>query len=181
MNQYKLSDIAMQIVIHSFLKGKKQSDKHMKQELADIYKKIDIVGIDNSELRNPLNLDESVFIFREREIPLTGQEMITGEYLIFDYCGHNEDMFIKQFNSINELEEEIIGGGGITNTFTTYQIAFVSGKVRHYNITFTNGSDCQEYDFVKGVHDALPEWNYEEERPGFELFEITNVKIHWLD
>lgn len=181
MNQYILSDIAIQIAIHSFLKGKKQSDKHMKQALAYLYKKMDIVGSCNSELRNPLNLDETVFIFRDREIPLTGHEMITGDYLIFDYCGHNEDMFITQFNSINELEEEIIGGGGITNTFTTYQIAIVLGKVRHYNITFTNGIDGQEYDFVKDVHDALPEWNYEEKREEPRLFEITNAKIHWLD
>ncbi|BBH19245.1 hypothetical protein Back11_05900 [Paenibacillus baekrokdamisoli] len=174
MNQYKLSDIAIQIAIHSFLKETKQSDEHMKQTLAYLYKTIDIIGTNNSALRNPLNLDESVFYFRDRENPLTGQEIITGDYLIFDYIGHNGDMFIKQFNSIDELEEEITGSGGITNTFTTYQIAIVMGKVRHYNITFTNGNDGQEYNFVKDVHDALPEYNYEEEI-------ITNVKIHWLD
>ncbi|WP_339209199.1 hypothetical protein MHH56_15585 [Paenibacillus sp. FSL K6-3182] len=176
-----MSDIVIQIAVHSFLNETKLSEEKLKQTLTYLYKKIDIIGTDNVELRNPLNLDESVFYFRDRETPLTGQEMITGDYLIFDYTGHNEDMFIKQFNSINELEEEITDGGGITNTFTTFQIALVFGKVRHYNITFTNGNNGQEYNFVKDVHDALPEYNYEEGKPGTQLFEITNVRIHWLD
>ncbi|MEC0090848.1 hypothetical protein [Paenibacillus macquariensis] len=131
----------MQIAVHSFLKETKLSEEELKQTLTYLNKKIDIIGTDNVELRNPLNLDESVFYFRDRETPLTGQEMITGDYLIFDSTGHNEDMFIKQYNSINELEEEITAGGRITNPFTTFQIAIVLGKVRHFNITFTNGDE----------------------------------------
>lgn len=192
MNRYKLSDIVIQIAVHSFLKETelseeqltKLSEEEMKEVLTYLYKKIDIIGTDNGELRNPLNLDESFFYFRDREIPLTGQEMITGDYLIFDYTGHNEDMYITQFNSINELEEEITGHGGITNQFTTYQIAIVKGKVRQYKVTFINGNDGKEYDFVKDLHHENPVYqNFfdEEERPESQLFKITDVKMHWLD
>lgn len=184
MSQYKLSDIARQIAIQSFLKETRASYEDVKEILAYMYKKVDIIGTDNRTLRNPLNLDKSVFYFRDREGPLTGQEMVTGDYLVFDYVGHSEDMFITQFNSINEIEEKITGGGGITNPFTTYQIAIVMGRFRQYNITFTNGVDGQEYDFAKKIHDAMPEYQSifdKEKRPETRRFQITNVKIHWLD
>ncbi|RAP77189.1 hypothetical protein [Paenibacillus montanisoli] len=179
MNQYKLSDIATQIAVHSFLKEEWHDEIAQAKEY--VYKTVDIIGTNNSALRNPLNLDEDVFYFRDREYPLTGQEMISGDYLLFKYIGHNGDMFINECISIDELEDEITGGGGITNTFTTFQIPIVMGKVRHYTITFINGIDGQEYNFVKGIHDALPEWDYENEQPGEVFFEISKVKIHWLN
>lgn len=179
MNQYQLSDIAIQIASNSFLQEGWYEE--MKQTLDEMYKTVDIIGANNRELLNPSNIDESVFYFREREHPLTGQEMIKGEYLIFKYIGHNGNMFIHEYNSIIELEKEITGGGGITNPFITYQLPIVMGKVHHYNITFINKVDGREYDFVKGVHDALPGWDYEEEQPGDRVFEISKVKIHWIE
>lgn len=130
-----------------------------------IYDKVDIIGVHNKQLKNPVDC------FEQREVPLTGNEIINGEFLLYEYIGHTGDTYIKEFNSIDEIENEIISGSGLTNTFTTYQLAIIKGTVKVYSIFFTNGVDGNEYKFVKGYHDD------------FELanqFEFTNIRIEWI-
>ncbi|UNK20281.1 hypothetical protein MNQ98_09830 [Paenibacillus sp. N3/727] len=178
----KISKLAELIAKETFLKNEVYSIGEVQETINYILEYLDIIGADNLHLRNPLNLDENVFYFRKRDIPMMGNEIVTGEYLLFDYTGHNEDMFLRQLNSLNEIEDEITNGGGITNPFTTFQIAIINGMVRDYEIYFTNKLDSKEYKFIKDIHDALPEFKSIFDKSSVEQereYDITNARIVW--
>jgi hypothetical protein len=178
----KVSILAELIAKHTFLKDGNYTSEKLQETVNYILEYIDIIGEDNLRLRNSLNIDKTVFYFRKRETPLSGDEIVIGEYLLFEYTGHNEDMYLKQLNSLSEIEEEITSGGGITNTFTTYQIPFINGVVWDYDIYFINDKDGIEYKFIKDVHDDLPEYKSifsKANKPSERIYKITNVKIVW--
>ncbi|MFK3936606.1 hypothetical protein ACI2JA_03700 [Alkalihalobacillus sp. NPDC078783] len=87
----------------------------------------------NYHIKNPNN-DLSNHIYEERDIPLSGEEAVYGDFLLYDYCGHDGKELIKSFNSLKELEKEILSPWGITNMFTTYNIAFVKGNIKNYKV-----------------------------------------------
>ncbi|PWV87633.1 hypothetical protein DFQ01_1607 [Paenibacillus cellulosilyticus] len=120
----------------------------------------------------------------KREVPLSGDEILEGDFFLFDYIGHNEDMYLRQYTSMTEIEEQITNGGGITNPFTTYQVVIVNGEVKEYEIYFTNKNDGIEYKFVKDLHDALPEYQSIGSTSRKQVrreYEITDVKIVWIE
>ncbi|NEZ41960.1 hypothetical protein [Paenibacillus alvei] len=180
----KISSLAEIIAKSSFLMDNSYTSEELLENVNYILEYVDVIGEDNLPLRNPLNLDENVYYFRKRDVPLSGEEMVAGDYLLFDYVGHNEDMFLTQFKSLHELEAEMTNSGGITNPFTTYQIAIIHGVVKRYDIYFTNKLDGKEYKFIKDLHDALPEYRSlfsESNEPETREYEITNVRIVWRD
>lgn len=65
---------------------------------------------------------------------LTGSEAVYGDYLLYDSCGHDGTEFIFFCESLEQVEDLIMGDAGILNPFTTYNIAIVFGKVKHYKI-----------------------------------------------
>ncbi|MCL6603002.1 MAG: hypothetical protein K6T94_09030 [Paenibacillus sp.] len=162
---FKSSDLTNLIVINTFLKDKKYTNKELSEDITYIYDRVHIIGVHNEQLKNP---DER---FEQREVPLNGNEIISGEFLIFKYIAHTEEMYIKEFNSMNEIENEIIAPGGITNPFIEYQLAIIKGKVKEYSIYFTDQTDSKEYKFVKGYHD-----DFDLKKP----FNITNRRIEWM-
>ncbi len=179
ISTYKLAEI---IAIETFLKDRSYSNEELNETIKYILEYVDIIGEDNHHLRNQLNLDESVCYFRKRETPLNGNELVTGDYLIFKYIGHNEDMFLIQYKSLEEIEENITNGAGITNIFTAYQVAIVNGRVRRYDIYFINEYDGLKYKFIKDVHDALPKYQSVFDKASVSSkpqYEITNISIEW--
>ena len=109
-------------------------------EREEILKLLDTKGTENEHLANPLNRDPEVFYERPRETAFTGDEAVHGDYLLLDFCGHNPSMVLFDFPSLQDLEAAILGGGGITNIFTTYQLAFRSGRLTPYDIFFQSSS-----------------------------------------
>jgi hypothetical protein len=95
-----------------------------------ILKKLDFIG-GNEHIKNPLN-DPIEYCIQDREVPLTGEEEVYGDYLLYDCCGHDGTELIFCHDSLEELEKQMLGGAGIFNPFTTTMIAIVHGRVKHY-------------------------------------------------
>ncbi|GIN84342.1 hypothetical protein J6TS2_07280 [Heyndrickxia sporothermodurans] len=70
----------------------------------------------------------------EREIPLSANELVYGDYLTYDCCGHDGTEIIYTFESLDVLANHIMCEAVIQNLFTTYNIAFEHGEVKHYEI-----------------------------------------------
>ena len=109
-------------------------------ERSEIFHLLDTKGSENEHLANQLNRDPKVPYARPREQPLTGSEEIHGDYLLLDFCGHNPSMLLFDFPRIEDLEAAILGGAGITNIFTTYQLAFLEGKLTPYAVYYDSPS-----------------------------------------
>lgn len=174
MNSIQLKKLACKIT-HKIFEGETYD---VEGWLDYMFKRIDVIGQNNKHLRNPLNLDKSCYYSREREKSLSGEELIYGDFILFDYCGHSEDMYIKEFDSLEQLEKAIKDDGGLTNPFTTYQVAIIKGQVKDYNLYFTNKNDGKEYKFVKDYHDLLER---DAEHRGIPYFKITNVRLEWVE
>lgn len=109
-------------------------------ELEEILRLLDTKGTENEHLANPLNRDPNVYYFRPREKALTGAESLHGNYLILNYCGHDSSMILSDYHNISELEATILGGSGILNIFTTYQLVFRNGQIAPYDIFYDSNS-----------------------------------------
>lgn len=149
MEELRLSDLIKQI-------QKGVNDHHSSEIETDyILEYVDICGERNSTHANPLNKDFEVPYFRNREVSLTGDELIYGEFFLFDYTGHNEEMWLKEFESKEQIEEALLSFDGYTNRFTTYLIPIIQGRYTSYRVLFTNSKDKKDYVFEKGHHDFV--------------------------
>ncbi|MHB1082476.1 MAG: hypothetical protein ACYC67_24000 [Prosthecobacter sp.] len=108
--------------------------------LQHILQLLDTKGTENEHLANPLNRDPKVFYVRPRDKALTGAEVIHGDFLALDYCGHTPSMTLLDYPRIEELEAAILGGGGILNLFTTYLLAFREGRIAPYDVFYDSPS-----------------------------------------
>lgn len=172
MHSIQLKDFALAIAHKIF----KEDFCDIEECMMYMFKRVDIIGESNKHLRNPLNLDKNCFYFREREVPLNGSEVIYGDFILFEYSGHNEDMYIKEFESLELLEKEIKGDGGFTNPFMTYQAAMIRGKLEEYSLYFTNKNDGEDYKFEKDYHDLF---ECDAKQRGIPYYNITDVRLKW--
>lgn len=92
-------------------------------------------GLHNIHLTNPLNLlpvghPRHQFFTQDREVPLTGDEIVYGNYLLFSYMGHKGEGAISVFPDLPALEKVLLGGGGLRNPFSSYLVPVVHGEVK---------------------------------------------------
>jgi hypothetical protein len=94
-----------------------------------------------------------------RKKPLNN-EIIKGNFLLFDFIGHIPEYSIKQYNNFEELIEIIISKSGILNQFTTLQIPIINGKAR--NILFalkykdeTSFENKLEYETIEKLRNEI--------------------------
>ena len=106
---------------------------------------MDIISPSNPSLANP-SQGYPASHFRPREQPLTGKEEIRGDYFLFDYGGHDNSLFLREYESLRTLELALIGPAGITNVFTDLMIALVNGRLKHYEITFLAAGQRKRFD-----------------------------------
>jgi hypothetical protein len=84
----------------------------------------------NEYLNKTLNMHKnSGVVIGGREERLNNQ-IIAGNYLLFDYIEHLPEFTIRQYNNFEDLVEEIIGKGGILNPFTSLQIPIINGQCK---------------------------------------------------
>lgn len=159
---YQLAEL---IAKQTFLKNETYTNEKLSETIDEIVTYVYIIGEDNLQLGNPRN--------EEREVTNTGEEVVVGSYLLFDYIEHTEDMYIEQYQSLSALEKAITSSSGVINPFTTYQVAIVNGEVATYEIYFTNKKDGRDYKFNKHIHGTLPKSRDERK------YEITNVRLAW--
>lgn len=134
---------------------------------------VDFCGEDNPHLANPLNNEHprTVFYFRPWAVPLSGDEPVHGRYLLFHCIGHNGDMWVTSFASRRAMEEDILGDAGITNAFTSVQVAVVDGRVARYEVSHQDDATGERRRFDK-------EAQWDSENPFGTLQGLT---LRWLD
>lgn len=98
-----------------------------------IYRMLDVISTSNPALANP---DRHPHHFDARRTPLTGEEPVNGDLFTFDYCGHDESMYLREHASLSEVEAFITSDAGITNLFTDHLIVIAGGHVKHYEMTY---------------------------------------------
>jgi len=76
------------------------------------------------------------YYFRGRENPLRSDEIVDGEFLSLIYSSHDPFVLLIDHDDLASLEARILGRGGLLNRFITYLVAFISGKVAKYRITY---------------------------------------------
>jgi hypothetical protein len=139
----------------------------------EILSTVDFCDEDNAHLANPLNNEhpKTVFYFRPRAAPLSGDEPVHGCYLVFRFIGHNGDMWVASLASRRATEEDILGGAGITNAFTTFEVAIVDGRVARYEVFYRDDATGERRRFDK-------EAQFDSESPFGTLQGLT---LRWLD
>jgi hypothetical protein len=124
-----------------------------------IYKLLDTEGSRNPHLANPLNHPRRGYI-RRRENPLRGDEIVNGEFLSLIYCNHDPFVRLTDHDDLASLEAMILSPGGLLNPYINYLVAFISGKVAKYQITYVG----PEIDVPRPFRDSsstvsvLPRW-----------------------
>jgi hypothetical protein len=84
----------------------------------------------NEYLNETLNIHEYSGVPIGCRDSLLNNQLIEGDYLLFDYIGHLPEFAIRQFKDFEIMIKKIIGGGGILNSFTTLQIPIINGQCR---------------------------------------------------
>jgi hypothetical protein len=120
--------------------------KHLFEQVVNVSQNIEVFTVNelwkwtkfcgsNEYLNKTLNIHE------ESGVPIAGrkeilsEQIIVGDYLLFDYIEHLPQFSLKQCDNFDELIETIISESGILNTFTTLQMPIINGKAK--NILFT--------------------------------------------
>ena len=107
----------------------------------------------NKHLSLPLS-DNYYTDTRRFDNPLTGDEIVHGEFLLYSYCGHDGVSVLKSYDTLTGLEDAILSPGGITNTFSTFYIPFIGGVPKEYRIKLTDENGNELY-FVKNKNSNL--------------------------
>ena len=93
----------------------------------------------NFECSHSANLPESFGPPKsQRDIPLTGEEELHGDFFTLDYISHDDTYRLRDYDSRESMEAELVGDRGILNPFTTFVIAFVDSSVVDYKIKYTD-------------------------------------------
>jgi hypothetical protein len=103
--------------------------------LAEIYSRLDAWGEMNPHLKNPSRHPVAKWS-TPREQPLSGDEEVHGDYLLFVWCSHDPFIHLREYESRETLEATLLSGGGAFNPFLTYLVPFIEGKVAQFRVTF---------------------------------------------
>ena len=140
------------------------------------YRFLDFIG-GNEEFSNPSNQQTPFYQFKQREPNhyLTGDELIKGDYLLYESCGHDGTYLIVSHDSIHSIRESILNPGGFLNSYTEKMVAIVHGRVKPFvikgqnaagnEITFRKYENDEEFSLCQEI---WLEWT-DEEREYSEL------------
>jgi hypothetical protein len=103
--------------------------------IIDIYRLLDVEGVRNPHLANPLN-HPRVGHIRPRKSPLCGAEPVYGDYLSLTYCAHDPFVRLEDHDDLASLESALLSPSGIVNPYITYCVAFVAGKVAPFKVMY---------------------------------------------
>ncbi|HEY9281892.1 MAG TPA: hypothetical protein VIP46_00410 [Pyrinomonadaceae bacterium] len=120
-----------------------------------IYGSLNFSGGRNMHVANPPN-EERKPPYKRRDVSLTGEEEVGGDYLLFVDAPHDMWTFLEDYDTRGELEARILGGGGLTNPFVGCMIAIVDGEPKDYELTYFDESAGARKRFAKSEQDADP-------------------------
>lgn len=134
------------MILKEIYPGDEQYDSGQVRYMLD---NLRVYGKDNQHLYSMIDIKD------HRLKPLDENETINGDYLLFSCLGNSGILILMQYNTLEELEKNILSSYGYINPFITDCIAVVNNKIKKYNIYFKNNlgrRDCVRK-FKKGKHD----------------------------
>ena len=149
-----------------------QIKKMEKRYIEYILEKINFIGQLNGGLSCDFKLIEEGLMagVEVRMVPLSGEEIIRGDYLLFLCNGYEDLWYLIECASLEEIADKILEESNYI-PFITDLIPIIDGQIKHYQISYKYND--QEYIFDTK---AILNENYEN-----EIQEIKNLKLVWLD
>jgi len=135
MHTLKLARLASYIV--------QASKGHLSVEM--LYASLDLRGPQNGHLAISKDYDGTYEM--RRETLLTGDEEIRGDYLVLDYCNHEERICLTEYKTLENAERYILGGAGVFNSFTNLVLVFDHLRLRNYRVTYRSRRDDRRVEF----------------------------------
>jgi hypothetical protein len=98
---------------------------------------------------------------------LTGEEEITGDFLVFRYSSHDGTMYLREYASFQEAADCVLGGGGVFSPWTDLVLVFDHLRIRPYRASYQGKS---------GARVPFDRWEYKSDDGP-----ITDPQIEWLE
>lgn len=84
----------------------------------------------------PLEIRGVYSIIRKdnKSLDFENVELYYKEPLIFTYCNHSGEWFIREVHDLKEVEDYILGPAGCFNMFTGVVLVIYNGDIKRYNV-----------------------------------------------
>ncbi len=93
---------------------------------------------------------------------------LNDRFIVVHHTGHVPESFVRGFANLRELEAFILGPAGLTNSFTTFCVAFVDGSYCPYRLLYLDGT--RDIEFSKAA---------QLDHEGFG-HEYPELRLEWL-
>ncbi|WP_066872159.1 hypothetical protein [Clostridium mediterraneense] len=86
--------------------------------------------------KKPLEISGFYTIIRKdnKDVKFENVELYYKGPLIFTYCNHSGEWFIRELNDFKQVEEYILGAAGCFNMFTGIVLVIYDGNIRKYDV-----------------------------------------------
>lgn len=86
--------------------------------------------------KKPLEISGFYTIIRKdnKSVDFKNVELYYRGPLIFTYCNHSGEWFIRELNDFKQVEEYILGAAGCFNMFTGIVLVIYDDDIRKYNV-----------------------------------------------
>ena len=132
----------------------------------ELYASLDFRGPRNAHLAIPeWHTEEFRTSEMQRHEFLSGNEEITGDFLVFRYNLDGE-MVLLEFATLGDAGQFVVGGAGVFNGFTRLALVFDHFRLCHYRVSFLDHTGARI--IFDGTHEK-------DDRP------FPGRQIEWLE
>lgn len=110
--------------------------KSTKEESLQQYVLKDMLQNYTIDSKKPLEISGFYTIIRKdhKDVKFENVELYYEGPLIFTYCNHSGEWFIRELNDFKQVEEYILGPAGCFNMFTGIVLVIYDGNIKKYNV-----------------------------------------------
>ena len=94
----------------------------------------DILNLNNRTLQRRVQSPYIHEIVGERLIDLIGDEIVSGDYLVYKNGTHDSCERVCEYTDLKKIEAYILGGAGLSNIFTGEIIVIKNGEFLPYEV-----------------------------------------------